>query len=173
MLTKAVFFDRDDTLIQDTGYMYKIADFKWIDGAIPALSLLRDAHIPIFIATNQGGIGKGLFTLEQMQHFHNHLRAEALRAGIPITDIAFCPHHPDAVIPEFAPPCSCRKPQPGMLQALAAKWQIDLNTSVMIGDRETDLEAGKRAGCTSLQLTSETDLPSLVSEAIKIIDTEK
>ena len=78
MLTKAVFFDRDDTLIQDTGYMYKIADFKWMDGALPALSLLRDAHIPIFIATNQGGIGKGLFTLEQMQHFHNHLRAEAL-----------------------------------------------------------------------------------------------
>jgi D-glycero-D-manno-heptose 1,7-bisphosphate phosphatase len=60
-----------------------------------------------------------------------------------------------------------------MLQALAAKWQIDLSASVMIGDRETDLEAGKRAGCISLQLTSETDLPSLVSEAIKIIDTEK
>jgi D-glycero-D-manno-heptose 1,7-bisphosphate phosphatase len=60
-----------------------------------------------------------------------------------------------------------------MLQALAAKWQIDLNASVMIGDRETDLEAGKRAGCTSLKLTSETDLRSLVSEAIKIIYTEK
>ena len=173
MLTKAVFFDRDDTLLRDTGYTYKITDFKWIDGAIPALTLLRDAHIPIFIATNQGGIGKGLFTLEQMRAFHNHLRAEALRAGIPITDIAFCPHHPDAVIAEFSVPCDCRKPNPGMLQMLAKKWQIDLSASVMIGDRQTDLEAGTRAGCTSLLLTSETDLPSLVSEAIKIIDTEK
>lgn len=169
MTIGAVFFDRDDTLVKDTGYMYKIADFQWMDGAISALLRLHTENIPIFIATNQGGIGKSLFTLAQMHAFHDHLQEQARTEGIQITDIAFCPHHPEAVIAELAQPCSCRKPEPGMLETLAQKWQIDLGASVMIGDKLSDMQAGERAGCHALQLTADTNLPELADIAIKII----
>ena len=169
MTTGAVFFDRDDTLVKDTGYMYKIADFQWMEGAVSALLRLHAENIPIFIATNQGGIGKGLFTIAQMHAFHNHLQGQAQSKGIQITDIAFCPHHPEAVTAELAQPCKCRKPEPGMLETLAQKWQIDLGASVMIGDKLSDVQAGERAGCRALQLTAETNLPELVDIAIKII----
>ena len=165
----AVFFDRDDTLVKDTGYMYKIADFQWMDGALIALKQLCDAGIAVFIVTNQGGIGKGLFTRQQMQAFHNHLFKEAEKADITITDIAYCPHHPEAVTAEMVTPCTCRKPEPGMLRQLARKWDIDLGQSVMIGDRPSDIEAGRRAGCTALQLTGDKNLPDLVAAAIDII----
>ena len=169
MTIGAVFFDRDDTLVKDTGYMYKIADFQWREGAISALLRLHTENIPIFIATNQGGIGKGLFTLAQMHAFHDHLQEKARTEGIQITDIAFCPHHPEAVIAEWAPPCNCRKPKPGMLETLAQKWQIDLGASVMIGDKLSDIQAGERAGCHALRLTTNTNLPELADIAIKII----
>ena len=169
MTIGAVFFDRDDTLVRDTGYMYKIADFQWMDGAVSALQRLHIENIPIFIATNQGGIGKGLFTLTQMHAFHDHLLQQAQAENIQITDIAFCPHHPDAVTAELAQPCRCRKPEAGMLESLAQKWQIDLSASVMIGDKLSDIEAGQRAGCHALQVAADTNLPDLVDIAIKFI----
>ena len=169
MTIGAVFFDRDDTLVKDTGYMYKIADFQWMEGAVSALQRLQAENIPVFIATNQGGIGKGLFTYTQMHAFHDHLLAQAHTENIQITDIAFCPHHPDAVTAELAQPCKCRKPEPGMLESLAQKWQIDLSASVMIGDKLSDIEAGQRAGCHALHLTADTNLPVLADIAIKII----
>ena len=169
MTIGAVFFDRDDTLVTDTGYMHKIDDFQWMDGAVSALQRLQAENIPIFIVTNQGGIGKGLFTLAQMHAFHDHLLQQAQAENIQITDIAFCPHHPDAVTAELAQPCQCRKPEAGMLETLAQKWQIDLSASVMIGDKRSDIEAGTRAGCHTLQLTADTNLPELVDIAIKFI----
>jgi len=169
----AVFFDRDDTLVYDTGYMYKIADFKWAQEAITALTMLQNTQIPIFIVTNQGGIAKGLFSIAQLQAFHDHLKSEAGKAGIQITDIAYCPHHPQAIAPEMAGPCACRKPEPGMLLSLAQKWNIDLSKSVMIGDKLSDVEAGEKAGCLGWQLTQDIGLTDLVSRAISYIQNQK
>ncbi len=165
----AVFFDRDDTLVQDTGYLHKIADFKWVSGAKTALQTITRAGIPIFIITNQGGIGKGLFSIQDMHSFNQYLCAQARNAGAKITDIAFCPHHPEAVIEEFKTPCDCRKPEAGMILALAQKWQIDTHKSVVIGDRNSDIEAGRKAGCTSFLLEPKTSLPCLAEKAISHI----
>ena len=143
----AIFIDRDNTLTRDHGYTWDIADFAWIDGAVEALQLFAEAGLDIFIVTNQGGIGRGFFKLADMHAFHDHLQSELVKTRVTITDIAFCPHHPLAVIESLKTPCSCRKPEPGMILDLAEKWNIDLPCSVMIGDNETDVEAGHNAGC--------------------------
>ena len=82
-----------------------------------------------------------------MQAFNTHLCAEAAREGGHITDIAFCPHHPEAVTDALRAPSPRRKPEPGMILELASRWDIDLAASVMIGDRDSDVAAGRAAGC--------------------------
>ena len=162
----ALFLDRDDTVIVDTGYMYELSDFKWISGAAEALKFAKAHQIQVFIVTNQGGIGKGIFSESQMHDFHKHLLYEAEQAGGHITDIAFCPHHPQAIIPELKTPCTCRKPKPGMLHILADKWQIDISASVMIGDRQSDIDAGEAAGCHSVLFDPNTNLYDTVRSAL-------
>jgi D-glycero-D-manno-heptose 1,7-bisphosphate phosphatase len=152
-LKPAIFLDRDDTLIRDDGYIYEIEKFAWISGAAAALKRFHQAGLPVFIVTNQGGIGRGIFTEADMHAFNNHLIDAAKKAGGAITDIAFCPHHPLAPDPAMAARCRCRKPEPGLLFDLAEKWAIDLGASVMIGDRDSDVEAGKRAGVTAYHFT--------------------
>ena len=100
-----------------------------------------------------------------MRAFNAHLCAEAERAGGHITDIAFCPHHPDAATETLRTPSPCRKPEPGMLLELAARWNIDLASSVMIGDRDSDVAAGKAAGCHAY-LFDGSDLATLADDVI-------
>jgi D-glycero-D-manno-heptose 1,7-bisphosphate phosphatase len=159
----AVFLDRDETLNQDSGYIVNCDDFAWMPGAPAALKRFHDAGLPIFVVTNQGGIGRGFFTEADMHRFNAHLAAAA--AGGPITDIAFCPHHPLAPDPAMAGPCRCRKPEPGLLLGLAEKWRIDPSRSVMIGDRDSDVEAGRRAGMCSY-LFDKTNLDHLARQII-------
>ena len=154
MLQKpAIFLDRDNTLIHDYGYIHEIERFNWINGAAAALKRFHEANIPVFIVTNQGGIGRGIFSEDQMHKFNNHMIAAASKTGGFITDIAFCPHHPLSPDPAMAIACGCRKPEPGLLFELAQKWEIDLSASVMIGDRDSDVEAGHRAGMNSYLFT--------------------
>jgi len=169
MLKPAIFFDRDDTLITDFGYMYDPKDFQWLGDAALALRDIHQAGIFIFVVTNQGGIGRGLFTESQMQEFHERLRSEAINAGAFITDIAWCPHHPLAIDKRFSTPCACRKPAPGMILSLAQKWEISLSHSAMIGDRQSDIEAGRQAGCHTFLLDSGGSLRQLVRDALSVI----
>ena len=161
----AVFLDRDNTLTVDHGYTWRIEDFAWIPGAPEALAIWQRANIPCFVVTNQGGIGKGLYSAEQMHLFNAHLCAEAERAGGLITDIAFCPHHPDAVNEALRAPSPRRKPAPGMIIELAERWNIDLAASVMIGDRDSDVAAGRAAGCHAY-LFDGSDLAILAEQVI-------
>ena len=123
------------------------------------------AGLPVFIVTNQGGIGRGIFTESDMHKFNHHLINAAKKAGGAITDIAFCPHHPLSPDPLMAAACHCRKPEPGLLFDLAQKWQIDLSASVMIGDRDSDVEAGKRAGMAAY-LFDRDDLDQLAKQVM-------
>ena len=126
--------------------MHEIEKFAWINGATAALKRFHDGNIPVFIVTNQGGIGLGIFSENQMHQLNNHLVAAARKVGGLITDIAFCPHHPLSPDPAMSIACHCRKPKPGLLFDLAKKWHINLEASVMIGDRNSDVEAGRQAG---------------------------
>ena len=165
VLRGAVFLDRDQTLNVDHGYTHLVDDFAWMPGAAAALALFHRHGIACFIVTNQGGIGREFFTAAQMQAFNDHLVAQTALAGGHIMDIAHCPHHPDAPTSAMRTPCSCRKPAPGMLLKLAAKWNVDLAGSVMIGDRDSDVEAGRAAGCHAY-LFDGTDLAVLARQVI-------
>ena len=165
-MTAAVFLDRDDTLILDTGYMYKPEEFAWKQGAEDSLRLFKKLGLPVFIITNQGGIARGYFTEAQMHLFHDKLLAETGKIGGVITDIAFCPHHPLSVTPALKTPCKCRKPEPGMLISLAEKWQLDLSRSVVIGYKASDSEAGQAAGCASYLVGKNQSLLEVAEQAL-------
>lgn len=164
-LSPAIFLDRDNTLTVDEGYSFEIAKFQWVRGAAAALKAFHDAGIPVFIVTNQGGIGRGLFSEAEMHAFNDHLCAAAKMAGGAIKDIAFCPHHPEAVTRSLKTPCDYRKPGPGMILDLAEKWSLDLAQSIMIGDRQSDVDAGKAAGCHAY-LFDGADLATLARHVI-------
>jgi D-glycero-D-manno-heptose 1,7-bisphosphate phosphatase len=155
-LNKAIFFDRDGVLNVDTGYPHRIEDCQMITGADKALRLVNDCGYLAFIVTNQGGIALGLYDHADLDTFNTLLLRHLTAEGGIITDIAYCPHHPQSENPALRE-CSCRKPKPGMLTELAKKHNIDLGASIMIGDRDIDITAAEAAGCRGY-LFENTDL---------------
>ena len=105
MQNKALFFDRDDTLIVDKNYMYKVADLEYFPDTIPTLKKLQELGFLLFIITNQSGVGRGYFSVEQMHEFNNHMISDLASQGIEIKELVFCPHAPEDN-------CECRKPKP-------------------------------------------------------------
>ena len=146
----AIFFDRDGVLNQDRGYIYKIKDWQWIDGAIEAIKRCNERDYFVFIVTNQSGIGRGFYTEQDVCKIHQFMQDELQQHGAKIDDFRYCPHHSEAVIDEYRIACKWRKPAPGMLLDLIANWPIDLSRSVLVGDKETDLEAARQAGIKGL-----------------------
>jgi D-glycero-D-manno-heptose 1,7-bisphosphate phosphatase len=121
-----------------------------VPGVAETIAELNRAGWTIVIVTNQSGVARGLFTLESVDVVHRHI-AELLRGyGAKIDAFHFCPHHPEAEVPEFRLECACRKPKPGLLHRAAAELGLNLAESWMIGDRESDLEAGAAAGCRTV-----------------------
>ncbi|MBA3453405.1 MAG: HAD family hydrolase [Deltaproteobacteria bacterium] len=138
-MTPALFLDRDGTLIVDVGYPRDPALVEPIPGAIAALRELQAAY-KLVIISNQSGIGRGLITEAEAQAVHERVVSVFDAAGVTFAGAYYCPHAPDAS-------CRCRKPAPGLLLDAAAALGIDLQRSVMVGDKASDLAAGRAAGC--------------------------
>lgn len=158
MKNKAIFFDRDDTLLIDTNYMYKPEDLKFFPQTFKTLQLLQEKGYLLFIITNQSGIGRGKYTEAQMNIFHEKMLGEFRNAGITIKDIAFCPHAPEQN-------CDCRKPSPKLLNMLIKKYEININSSWMVGDKGSDIECGKNAGMKTF-LVDKGDKPNNLEELL-------
>ena len=156
-MTGAIFFDRDNTLVIDKGYTWKVSDFAFFLDSAEALAFLNSYKIPVFIVTNQSGIARGYFDEADMFKYNKHFTKQVALRGGNIWDIAYCPHHPDYPEKTNTIKCSCRKPLPGMIKMMSYKWQIDLNKSIMIGDKETDIQAGEAAGCLKSFLIERTE----------------
>lgn len=146
MKSKAVFFDRDGVLNVDVAYLYKIEDLRWIDGAREAVAYLTQQGYKIFIVTNQSGIARGYYTVEQMERLHSYMQQELAAYGGRIDRIYYCPHHPEGSVAQYSCSCSCRKPKPGMLLQAFAEYDIDKEQSFLIGDGKRDVEAAEAAG---------------------------
>lgn len=146
----AVFFDRDGVLNEDHGYTHRVADFSWIPGAAAAVKAVNDKNLFAFLVTNQGGVGRGFYDDADVATVHQHLQTELRRIGAHMDDIRYCPHHPDAVTPELAKPCDWRKPGAGMLRDLAAHWPIRMSSSLIVGDKVSDMQAGAAVGVEGL-----------------------
>lgn len=153
---RAVFLDRDGTLNHDPGYIHRPEAFILLPGVQEAVRTLNEAGYLAVVVTNQAGIARGYYTEEDLCAVHRKLRDEVAAEGGRLDGIYHCPHHPAAGDGPLTRACFCRKPAPGMIYRAALDLEIDLGRSFMIGDREGDLEAGRRAGCrTILVLTGE------------------
>jgi len=149
-LRPAIFLDRDGVVIEDSHYLGNSARVRLVPGAAETIAELNRAGWAVVIVTNQSGVARGLFPLEAVGAVHDHLAGLLRGHGARIDAFHFCPHHPEADVPAFRLDCECRKPKPGMLCRAAAELGLDLAESWMIGDRESDLEAGAAAGCRTV-----------------------
>jgi D-glycero-D-manno-heptose 1,7-bisphosphate phosphatase len=146
MPIRAVFLDRDGTINLEKNYVHRIEDFEFVPGAIEALQLLSRAHIDIMIVSNQAGIAKGFFSEADLTALNEHMRSQLLCHGVRLAGIYSCPHHPEGTVSPYRQLCSCRKPQPGLLIAAMQERGIARSEAVMVGDRNSDVEAGRAAG---------------------------
>ena len=149
-MTRAAFLDRDGVINIDHAYVHDREHFEWIPGVLEAARILYDAGFLLVVVTNQSGIGRGYYSTEDFQKLTDWMKSEFARAGAPIADVRFCPHHPEKALPPWRIDCSCRKPKPGMLLRAAKDFNIDLQKSYMVGDSESDILAGKAAGCKTV-----------------------
>ena len=147
MLKRAIFLDRDGTINEEVHYLHSVDKLRVIDGVPEALRGLKQAGFFLAVITNQAGIAKGYYSYDAMHAVHHAIQE---RVGHVIDRFVFCPHHPEGVIPDLRVVCSCRKPGDGMLTSLAAEARIDLTRSYVVGDKWIDVEAGRRAGCTTV-----------------------
>jgi D-glycero-D-manno-heptose 1,7-bisphosphate phosphatase len=147
-VNRAIFLDRDGTVIEELGYLNDPARVRLLPGAADALLALQSGGWKLFIVSNQSGVGRGLITPPQMDAVHQRFLELLKERGIEITASYMCVHGPDEG-------CQCRKPSPFFLQRAAEEHGIDLSNSWMIGDREGDLVCGNKAGCSTIWLRNE------------------
>jgi D-glycero-D-manno-heptose 1,7-bisphosphate phosphatase len=154
MAARAVFLDRDDTLIHDPGYIAQPQQVRLKAGAADALRRLAAAGWRLVVATNQSGIARGLLTERQLAEIHDELRRQLADGGAAVDAIYYSPYHPEGVVEAYRKATDCRKPGPGMLLRAAREMDLDLAASWMIGDSLRDTRAGKAAGCRTILLAS-------------------
>lgn len=150
MSTAGVFLDRDGTIIVDHGYVGSVDRVEFIDGSIEAIGALNAAGLPVIVVTNQAGVARGYYGIEDVQQVHKHMIAELARKGAHIDLWLFCPYHPDGIVEAFARSSSDRKPAPGMALAAADALDLDLTASWMVGDRPCDVGLAQAVGATPL-----------------------
>jgi len=148
MSNRAAFLDRDGVInrkASDSRYVTRWQDLRFLPGVAKSIALLNKAGFQVFVVTNQRCVAKRLVTSQALDFIHQQMCRCLAAAGAKVEAVYYCPH-------EKQPPCSCRKPAPGMLLTAAREHQIDLAASWMIGDSEIDVEAGRNAGCKTVRL---------------------
>ena len=151
-LRKAVFVDRDNTIIEDRAYSADPAGIVPLAGAIEAMRRLQDAGYLLVIVTNQSGVARGFFEEDALRAFNTQLLERLRDEGVTVAGLYYCPHYAAGAVARYAISCDCRKPAPGMLMQAAEEHGIDLAQSWMIGDKADDVGAGKAAGCRTIRV---------------------
>ena len=154
MSNKAIFLDRDDTLIEDPGYINNPDQVKLLDGVAEALVELRAIGYKLIVVSNQSAVARGIVSEKVLGEIHDRLRQLLAEKGAYLDKIYYCPYHPDGVITKYRRESDLRKPNPGMLLTAADEMDLDLGQSWCIGDSGHDVEAGLRAGCKTILITS-------------------
>ncbi len=144
---RAVIFDRDGVLNVDHGYVFEPDKFEWLPGATRAIRRCNEAGVLAIVATNQSGIGRGYYDEAAMHALHEQMKGDLAAEGAWIDDIYWCPFHPEAADEAFRhADHPDRKPNPGMILRALKDWSLEPADVVLIGDKETDMEAARRAG---------------------------
>lgn len=176
---KAVFLDRDGTLIVNRHYGSNPDHIEFLDGVIEGLVELRGAGYRLVLVSNQSGVARGYFDEQAVVRMHDHLQRMLDQHGAALDGLEYCPHHPEGFVSPYNAECTCRKPAPGMLRRAAGKHAINLSASWMLGDIEGDIEAGRKAGARTVLIGPEESktpadfrAPDFAAAVRHILDTE-
>lgn len=153
-LRAGVFLDRDGVITVEKGHVTSPTEIQVIPGAGEAIRRLNAAAIPVIVVTNQSGVARGLLSLSTLEEIHQAMRTQLAKDSAAVEAIFFCPHHPEGAVAEFRAVCECRKPGAEMLRRGAQIYGIDLASSFMVGDTESDIAAGKAVGSTTFLVHS-------------------
>lgn len=151
---RAVFLDRDGTLVEEVAYLHDPALVRLVPGAAAALRALAGAGFALAVVTNQAGVARGYYGEDAVERVHRRLRELLVAGGVALDGVWYCPHHPDGTVAHLTRPCRCRKPGPGMLEAAATELGLDLATSYLVGNDPSDVGAARAAGVTPLFVTT-------------------
>lgn len=144
-MNKALFLDRDGVINVEKNYVYKIEDFQFIEGIFELTKAFQDKGYLIIVITNQAGIGRGYYTEADLHKLNEWMIEQFKQRNITITEVYYCPYHPTHGIGEYLKDSFDRKPNPGMILKASEKYDIDLTKSVLIGDKDSDIKAGRSA----------------------------
>jgi len=157
-MNKAIFLDRDGVVNIERGeYTWKVEDFELTVGLVGFIKVVKQKGFLVIIISNQGGVGKGLCSIDDVEKAHQYLREELAKENLQLTDIYYCPHHPKTG------KCLCRKPESVMLEKAIAQYQIDVQKSFFIGDRDRDVESGEKVGIKTILVKSNDNLCNYLS----------
>ena len=170
-MSRALFLDRDGVINEDHGYVFQIKDFVFISGIFELIKKAYQLEMKIFVITNQAGIGRGLYTEEDFLELNEWMCQKFKNAGTPINKVYFCPTHPDHGSGDYKNHDNFRKPAPGMILQARDDFDIDLSSSVLIGDKPSEIIAGNRANVGQNILLSNGFLDELSSYSYKIVQS--
>jgi len=142
MRQRAIFLDRDGVINKDKNYLYRKEDFEFIDGVFEACQYFQKLGYQLIVVTNQSGIARGYYQKQDFHKLNQWMIEQFSDEGIKILDVFFCPHGPEST-------CNCRKPKPGMLLEAKIKYNIDMGSSWIIGDKEADVSAANASGISN------------------------
>ena len=172
-----ILLDRDGTIIIDHGYVGSTDKVDFIDGAAEAIASFNRAGIPVAVVTNQAGVARGFYSLDDVRDVHQHMAEHLARYEAHIDLFLFCPYHPDGVVEAFARASDDRKPRPGMARAASIALGLDLTVSWVVGDRLEDVGLAQEVGASAIYLGPENleqpqvwTFPSLAAAAPFILE---
>lgn len=156
---RALFLDRDGVINVEKNYVYRVQDFDFLPGIFDLCATARDLGYRRVVVTNQAGIGRGYYTEDDFQRLTDWMAGVFAREGVPLDRVYHCPYHPTAGVGEYRRESEDRKPNPGMILRAARDLDLDLGASVLLGDKLSDVEAGRAAGVRHLLLLTDDDTP--------------
>ena len=167
--TPAVFLDRDGVINVDRGYVSRWSEFEFLPGAVSGLAALQELGYRLVIVTNQSGIGRGYYSEGDFALLSTQLIDHLKDAGVSLTAIYHCPHHPTEAVGALRTVCDCRKPAPGMILRAARELNLALPDSVLVGDKSSDILAGRAAGVGRLFRVGDPSKESLVMSGVETV----
>lgn len=168
-MNKALFLDRDGVINIEKNYLYKIEDFEFIDGVFDTCRYFQERGYLLIIITNQAGIARGIYSEEDLKKLTEWMIEKFSNVDILISKTYYCPHHPD-----FMDTCQCRKPNPGMILQAQKDFNLDLSKSILVGDKESDIQAGINSGINqNILVRSGHSVDEITTDASFIMDSIK
>jgi D-glycero-D-manno-heptose 1,7-bisphosphate phosphatase len=147
---RAVFLDRDGTIIEEVGYLDRAERVEFYPWTIDAIRAFNRAGLAVVMISNQSGVARGFFTETVVEHVHAHMAAMLAEGGARIDAYYYCPHHPDGKVAGYARPCDCRKPGRGLVDRAVRELDVDPARSFVVGDRWVDVALARAVGASGV-----------------------